>query len=142
MLLYRRVRKSSCKSFNYPMLIISTPPPAPSFLPFRPVTTIFCTKQELSIVLSSEWSDKNVVFEKDMFKDDAIMAEADVSSPEWLICKHVHTDVDSQVTKLPGPPSDVAQPLYVIRCHVIRKPWHYFWNIALLMVSGGCVWIG
>ena len=83
--------------------------------------------------MSSEWPDKHIEFQKDLFKEDNIDARAG-GSPHWSICEHVHTDGNTLVHKVPGP-SNFCQPLYIIKCHVIRNGGHYVWNIMLLMVS-------
>ena len=80
----------------------------------------------------SDWTDKMVVFEKDMRMKDAIRPETFIACQEWHLCHHV---VTVPTTTFNSEGSSVNNyPLYHIRCHVKRKNGFYLWNIALIMV--------
>ncbi|XP_031549245.1 neuronal acetylcholine receptor subunit alpha-6-like isoform X2 [Actinia tenebrosa] len=88
--------------------------------------------QELPIILSSDWTDRHVKFQKDMLKGDVIRHLGFSAPQEWSLCSHVHTDVTSIVLECPGA-SDRHYPMYIITAHVQRKIGYYIWNVVLFM---------
>ncbi|EDO32790.1 predicted protein [Nematostella vectensis] len=88
--------------------------------------------QELSIIISSDWSDRTVTFEKDMAKPDYLRQQTFSSPRDWVLYPHVHTDTATQEGEGLGP-NDRSYPVYIITAHVRRRAVHYFWNTAVVM---------
>lgn len=80
----------------------------------------------------SDWTDKQVVFKKNLRKADTIRLETFTADQEWYLCSHVVTEAKS--TKKAEEASSNNYPLYHIKCHVKRKSGYYLWNSAMIIV--------
>lgn len=80
----------------------------------------------------SDWTNEQVVFEKNLRKADTIRPETFTADQEWYLCKHVVTEATS--TEKTEESSSNDYPLYHIKCHVKRKSGYYLWNSAMIIV--------
>ncbi|KAK2553672.1 Cys-loop ligand-gated ion channel [Acropora cervicornis] len=87
--------------------------------------------QELTITLMSDWTNKQVKFEKDLKKADNIRPETFTADQEWFLCRHVVTESTDTIKTEGSSANDY--PLYHIKCHVKRKNGYYLWNIAMII---------
>lgn len=81
----------------------------------------------------SDWTNKQVKFEKDLKKADNIRPETFTADQEWFLCRHVVTESTDTIKTEGSSANDY--PLYHIKCHVKRKNGYYLWNIAMIIVS-------
>lgn len=87
--------------------------------------------QELTITLMSDWTNKQVKFEKDLKRADTIRPETFTADQEWFLCRHVVTESTDTIKTEGSSANDF--PLYHIKCHVKRKNGYYLWNIAMII---------
>lgn len=81
----------------------------------------------------SDWTNKQVKFEKDLKRADTIRPETFTADQEWFLCRHVVTESTDTIKTEGSSANDF--PLYHIKCHVKRKNGYYLWNIAMIIVS-------
>lgn len=81
----------------------------------------------------SDWTDKMLVFEKDMKKVDNLRPETFTAGQEWHLHRFVITEAES--TRHSEGSSVNNYPMYHMRVFVQRKNGFYLWNVAFIMVS-------
>ena len=91
--------------------------------------------QDLTISIIAGWrvlKHRNIRFEQDNSRPDGLRTLNFLATQEWDLQPHLVREF-SKTERDPGMPDDVY-PLYTVQMHARRRPSHYIYNVALVML--------